>query len=657
MTQIIALALIPLSLALVFYPCLAGTHFLSGFDFAGYWYPFLAHASEWFHRESTLPFWIPQIFCGMPLGEALGPAFYYPTEVIGWSLGITPPVFYLWDTLLHLALAGSGAVLLARSLGFAIPAAAVSGLAYMLGGVLMVQVRVGIPVSIRCAALIPWAFILLESWRRNRDTRKMAALSGLFGLMILTGGFQLLAYTAIMLGVYLMFRARSARSLAMLATALVIAGALSAVTLLPNARYYLHSMRSGGGLDWGTISPLFFSDIPLLLFPNFTGVIDPERVKYLSLVAIALALVGTAWKWRQMAPWLAIFAAAFVLALGSQTPVGQAVSHIPILGGFRVPMKWMLFGQLAVALLAGAGAAQLGGLRGKTGRILALVLPILVAGDLIRWEMRLHKMDAVAPRVDELMDKYLRPEKGVFRTESVEPAPVINSRMPSGREWVTGYHTAPMARFVELYAGASSAGFLPSILPWMNARFMVSSAGSQAGDRYIPRHKITGPDPVFGKEAGYVLGEAPDYAPRAWLAVGVTQASSIGETLTLLAKYPPSSGLAVVNTEGIVLPKRPGGGAVKFVRQTPNAVEIETQARNNGLLVLADSFYPAWDARVDGKRVPILRTNWIFRGVEVPAGKHRVVFQWNSFVFNLGLWLSMLSWIILAGLVIRRNHP
>lgn len=654
--DIFALVLLPLSLALVFYPCLAGTHFLSGFDFTGYWYPFMAHAQDWFHREGTLPFWIPQLFCGMPLGEALGPALFYPTEILGWALRTTPAHFYLADTLFHLLLAGGGAVMLARSLGFGVPAAAVSGLAYMLGGVLMVQVRVGIPVSIRCAALIPWVFVLFNRWQATRDLRPVAGMAALSALMILTGGYQMLAYTLVALLVYSLFLPGRVRSIQAL-TGIALAGAvLGAVTLIPNARYYFHSLRSGGALDFAGVAPLYFSDIPLLFKPSFRQPVDPERVKYLGLAVTALALLGAARKWRRMSAWLAVLGTAFILALGSQTPVGQAVAGIPILGSFRVPMKWMLFGQLSLALLAGAGASVLTGLRGKTGRILAAALPLLVATDLIRWELRLRKMDSTAPRADVLVDQYIKGSPGAFRIESVEPAPVLNQRMGRGFDWVTGYHTAPLAQFADFYGGASSAGLLPAILPWMNARYLVAGTSQQAGDRYTARNKVDGPDPVFGKEAHYMLCESADYAPRAWLAVGVAQAPAPAETLSLLAKYPPSSGLAVVNSQGITLPRRPGGGTVKFIRQTPNAVDMEASARNDGLLVLSDSFYPAWEARVDGKRVPILRTNWIFRGVEVPAGRHKVAFQWNSVVFNVGLWLSMLSWIILASLAIRRNN-
>lgn len=654
----IALALIPLSLAVVFYPCLAGTHLLSGFDFTGFWYPLMAHAQEWFHREGTLPFWVPQLFCGIPLGESLGPTTSYPSDILGWALKIPPHTFYFADTLIHLGLGAAGAIVLARAFGVPPASSAVSGLAYMLGGILMVQVRVGIPVTIRFAALLPWVFVLLESWQAGRNARSVAAISGLFGLMILANAYQMLSYLMVITGIYLFFRRERVRSLGTAALALLAGGILAGVNLLPNLRYYFHTIRSAPGVDWGAGAPLFFSDIPLLLFPRFNGDIDPERVKYLGLTVVILALAGAVRAWRKMAPWLAILAVAFLLALGSQTPVGQAVAGIPILGGFRVPMKWMLFGQLAVALLAGTGAGIFEGKSGKAGRILAVLVPLLVAGDLIRWELRLRKIAPFPAPSGDMLEQRLGVEKGVFRVESVEPAPVINHRLASGREWITGYHPSPMARFVDFYAGSSAGGKLPAMLPWMNARFMVASASSQAGDRYTPRQRLEGPDPVFQAQSKYLLCEAADFAPRAWMATDVVRADSLDETLTLLARYPPSSGIAVVEAEtDAVFPKRPGGGSARFIHRTPNAVEIEASARNQGLLVLAESFYPAWEARVEGKRVPILRTNWLFRGVQVPAGKHRVLFQWNSVVFNLGLLISLLSWSILAGLICLRNRP
>jgi uncharacterized membrane protein YfhO len=55
------------------------------------------------------------------------------------------------------------------------------------------------------------------------------------------------------------------------------------------------------------------------------------------------------------------------------------------------------------------------------------------------------------------------------------------------------------------------------------------------------------------------------------------------------------------------------------------------------MLALHETWYPGWIAEIDGKRMPILRADVLFRGLEVPPGRHTVVFQFAPFSLeNLG---------------------
>ena len=49
------------------------------------------------------------------------------------------------------------------------------------------------------------------------------------------------------------------------------------------------------------------------------------------------------------------------------------------------------------------------------------------------------------------------------------------------------------------------------------------------------------------------------------------------------------------------------------------------------MLALHETYYPGWIAEIDGRQVPILRADVLFRGVEVPAGRHHVVFRFAPF--------------------------
>ncbi len=60
-------------------------------------------------------------------------------------------------------------------------------------------------------------------------------------------------------------------------------------------------------------------------------------------------------------------------------------------------------------------------------------------------------------------------------------------------------------------------------------------------------------------------------------------------------------------------------------------VAVEVVTAQPGILVLNDLYYPGWVAEVDGQPTRILRTNVLFRGVEVSEGRHMVVFRFRPF--------------------------
>ena len=59
-----------------------------------------------------------------------------------------------------------------------------------------------------------------------------------------------------------------------------------------------------------------------------------------------------------------------------------------------------------------------------------------------------------------------------------------------------------------------------------------------------------------------------------------------------------------------------------------------------GLLVLSDTYYPGWQAYVDGEEQKILRANHVFRALAVPPTAQRVVFRYGAPSFTAGAWLS-----------------
>jgi uncharacterized membrane protein YfhO len=68
--------------------------------------------------------------------------------------------------------------------------------------------------------------------------------------------------------------------------------------------------------------------------------------------------------------------------------------------------------------------------------------------------------------------------------------------------------------------------------------------------------------------------------------------------------------------------------------------------------VLADTFYPGWQATLDGKPVEILRADHAFRAVAFPPGEHRVTFRYVPLSFRAGATISFLTLAAVIGVLV-----
>jgi hypothetical protein len=94
-------------------------------------------------------------------------------------------------------------------------------------------------------------------------------------------------------------------------------------------------------------------------------------------------------------------------------------------------------------------------------------------------------------------------------------------------------------------------------------------------------------------------------------------------------------------------------GSVELVAENPNQIEVRTQSGASGYLLLADTWYPGWQAWVDGRPAPVWRANYLFRAVPLPAGEHQVIVAYRPAWFYLGAILSGLAWLSLFAGFIR----
>ncbi|HEX7578958.1 MAG TPA: YfhO family protein, partial [Thermoanaerobaculia bacterium] len=89
----------------------------------------------------------------------------------------------------------------------------------------------------------------------------------------------------------------------------------------------------------------------------------------------------------------------------------------------------------------------------------------------------------------------------------------------------------------------------------------------------------------------------------------------------------------------------------------PERTEISSDSSGSVFVVLTRTFNEGWKGEVDGKPLPLVRTDLAFTGFTVPSGAHRVVLRYLPFSFVVGAALSLISLLITVFLWLNSPPP
>ncbi len=144
---------------------------------------------------------------------------------------------------------------------------------------------------------------------------------------------------------------------------------------------------------------------------------------------------------------------------------------------------------------------------------------------------------------------------------------------------------------------------------------------------------------------------------RAWLVHGVRPipedaAADADQAATLAALAAPGFD---PRTEAVIAAEAPyqapaaatSTESATVLTYEAERVVVRAEVASDGLLVLADTFYPGWQATVDGAPAPILRTNLLFRAVALTPGSHEVTFTYRPSNWRIGAAISLLTLLAL----------
>lgn len=141
--------------------------------------------------------------------------------------------------------------------------------------------------------------------------------------------------------------------------------------------------------------------------------------------------------------------------------------------------------------------------------------------------------------------------------------------------------------------------------------------------------------------------------PRAFVIHDAVAAASEQDALEKIAS-PDFDPRRQVVIEGIradlraPAPQTDDFAAPKIVERSAGYVAIDVAVEQPGFLVLTDSDYPGWKARVDGKGTDLVVADYLFRAVQLERGAHRVEFVYDPLSYKIGFLITLCA--LVAGI-------
>ena len=149
--------------------------------------------------------------------------------------------------------------------------------------------------------------------------------------------------------------------------------------------------------------------------------------------------------------------------------------------------------------------------------------------------------------------------------------------------------------------------------------------------------QITAPDEFFHWQPRRTFlplvtaGQKPVFLDDAGTLRALTQPDFDGSKMVFLP--PEAKSLVTVTNQTVA--------RVLNSKFTTQRVEIEVEASEPSLVVVAQTWYHNWRAYVDGRPAPLLRANHAFQAVQVPAGRHSIRLAYEDRAFQFGAAVSI----------------
>jgi hypothetical protein len=215
-------------------------------------------------------------------------------------------------------------------------------------------------------------------------------------------------------------------------------------------------------------------------------------------------------------------------------------------------------------------------------------------------------------------------DTGNYRVVNFSVSPMQDGRTSYFHNSIGGYHAAKMKRYQELFDYQIAKNNM-EVLNMLNTKYFIIS------------------DEQFQ--------ENPEANGNVWFVNSLKKVSSANEEIIALDSLNTKSE-AVINSGDFNVKadtfQKDSIATINLVKKDLTELIYEASTTSKQFAVFSEIYYKdGWNAYIDGESVPYYRVNYVLRGIEVPAGKHKITFKYEPTVIKIGSLLSLLCYALL----------
>jgi hypothetical protein len=212
-------------------------------------------------------------------------------------------------------------------------------------------------------------------------------------------------------------------------------------------------------------------------------------------------------------------------------------------------------------------------------------------------------------------------------------------------ESVGGYHAAKMRLYqdlIEVVGGGSTEypAFYtsPAMMDLLNIRYLILNQ----------KASLAGYTEVFSN--GRTILERNNWTPRAWFVDSVaTKAPNEILTAIKTSAFDPQNTAFIDEELPAQIQKPDSLSSITLKERGLHTLNFDVKATSEHFMFISEIYYPkGWVCRIDGNEVPIIKTNYAFRGIVVPEGEHKVELSFEPASFAIGKTISLVSNLLLT---------